>query len=248
VAKTKLKAVANISKELEGEIRDKTYYLGWQAVEKINGVRNMTGYMEIQKQWGVWPETYEERSLLRTIFDSFVLSNKYQKLADQFVQYLQSLAESKGGVYAAIHLRVEIEVMRFPGDSPDDVRISVDREIDPSITKVLYIAMGQVEEPFAKPYIEAVCLDRPWQCVRKEEIPIEIPSEVMFNFDTAFTVELEILKESHSVLLYRFSTMSMVAEAYRHKLGRPFQYYGSRSFDCENTQGYRPPLATFFRI
>jgi len=252
VKSTKLAAVNEVVL-YNAEVKSKGIVEGRQAIDAINQVRDKIGFIVYENVWGMWPRTFEERSLSKRIFASFKIADDYQMIADQYVGYLKTLAgrasSSEARHYSAIHLRVEIEVMNAQSDPPEAIKASVDREFHPETTSVVYLVMGQVDEAFAKPYIDAVCLNRTWVCVRKEEIPVTIPPGLLFNFDTAFTVELEILKEAHSTLLYRFSTMSMVAEGYRHRLGRHFQYYGDRTFDCKNL-GSNPlaPLATYFRI
>jgi len=199
---------------------DETTKSGWHFQRKVNEIRHMAGYIVSTEIFGLYPETMAERAIQHKMFDAFKINHLYQELADQYYNYIQNLALSRGGVYSAIHLRIELDSTGRRPD-PNSLQYLVEQEIGHETT-VLYLAMGQTSPEVLDFYKTFLCDDRPWQCLRKEDIPIH--TDLLFNFDTAFTVEVQLLTNAQSVILDRGSTMSWIAMGERMKRGLDFQW------------------------
>jgi len=197
---------------------------GWYFVAAVNRIRHQIGSLESTTSFGVLPETPVEKQLQYQIFDAFKLNSQYQQLADQYLNYVSEAATAKGGYYCAIHLRIEVDWANRRVHPSALIEV-VDNEIDHETTTVMYIAMGLVEPHVAKPYLVVLCDNRPWTCLRKEDIPIS--TSLIINFDTAFTIEVHLLKHAHTAILDRISTMSWVVMGERMKNGRDYVLWGN---------------------
>jgi len=186
---------------------------------KVDVVRHMSGHIVSTELFGVFPETPIERAIQHKIFDAFKINRHYQKLADQYYNYVKKLALSRGGSYSAIQLWSELD---YKGNlNANTIRYLVEHETS-NETTVLYLAMGKINPRDLAFYKTALCDNRHWLCLEIEDIPIR--TNLLFNVDTTFTVEVHLLTNAQSVVLDRGSMMSWVVMGERMKLGRDFQW------------------------